>query len=165
MKNKNLENSASVMQPILFTKEQYKELLRAFASYALVKQSSILPDSETARLGDYIIDQGEKFGFEKIKMDEMDWFDQINDEVFEALFQYTQEETWQHLANLLASRDARDEIEEKTGLSAGELPEDMFMDSMAKRVQIYLKEFEKNGINNLTCNGISKKLKSEGYKE
>lgn len=146
------------MQPILFTKDQYKELLRAFGAYTLLKQSSILPDSETARLYGYIVEQGKKFGFEKIKMDEMDWFEEINDEVYEALFQYTQEEIWQNLANLFARRDAIKEIEEETGLSEEELPPDMFLDSMAKRVYMYIKEFEKNGINNLTCPNIQIKL-------
>lgn len=59
------------------------------------------------------------------------------------------------LAHILAQRDVRKEIEEKTGLSEQELPSDMFLDAMAKRVQVYLKEFEKNGINNMTvkCKG------------
>lgn len=152
------KNDTFEMQPILFTKDQYKELLRAFGAYTLLKQSSILPDSETARLYGYIVEQGKKFGYEKDKMDEMDWFEEINDEVYEALFQYTQEEMWQHLANLFARKDAINEIEEETGLSEEELPPDMFLDSMAKRIQIYLKEFEKNGINNLVCSDISKKL-------
>jgi len=152
------KNDTFEMQPILFTKDQYKELLRAFGAYTLLKQSSILPDSETARLYGYIVEQGKKFGYEKDKMDEIDWFEEINDEVYEALFQYTQEEMWQHLANLFARKDAINEIEEETGLSEEELPPDMFLDSMAKRIQIYLKEFEKNGINNLVCSDISKKL-------
>ena len=161
MKKKKTEKKIGedfAMQTILFTREQYKELLRAFGTYTLVKQSSILPDSETAKLYAYIIDQGKKFEFEKIKMDDMDWFEEINDEIFEALFQYTQEEMWQHLANLFARRDAIREIEEKTGLSRKELPLEMFLDSMAKRIRMYLKEFEKNGINNVICPLVQKNL-------
>lgn len=146
------------MQPILFTREQYKELLRAFGTYTLIKQTSIIPDPETGRLYNYIIDQGKKFGYEKNKIDEWDWFEEINDEVYESLFQYTQEETWHHLANLFARKDIINEIEEETGLSKEELPPDMFLDSMGKRIQIYLKEFEKNGINNIICSNIPKKL-------
>lgn len=158
MNNKNTKHNYFSLQPILFTKTQYKELIRAFSAYTLIKQSSIMPDSETAKLFWYIIEQGNKFGFEKSKTDEMQWFSEINDEIYEALFQYTQEEMWHHLANLFARRDAKKEIMEKTGLSEKELPPDMFLDSMAKRVQIYLEEFEKNGINNINCSGISKKL-------
>ncbi len=163
MKNKNAKNKSKesdnfAMQPILFTREQYKELIRAFSAYILIKQSSIMPDSETARLFGYIVEQGGKFGFERARMDEMEWFEEINDEIYEALFQYTQEEMWHHLANLFARRDAKNEIMEETGLSEMELPPEMFLDSMAKRIRIYLKEFEKNGINNLTCSNIKKKL-------
>ena len=158
MRNKKGVDSDFAMQPILFTRDQYKELLRAFSAYTLLKQSSILPNSETARLYQYIIEQEKKFGFEKVKMDEMDWLDEINEDVYEALFQYTQEETWQHLANLFARRDVKMEIEEETGLSEDEVPPEMFLDSMAKRVGMYLKEFEKNGINNLICPNIKQKL-------
>ena len=91
-------------------------------------------------------------------MDEMDWFEEINDNIYESLFQYTQEETWQHLANLFARRDAIKEIEDETGLSPEELPPEMFLDSMTKRIRMYLKEFEKNGINNLDCSNVPKKL-------
>ena len=146
------------MQPILFTREQYKELLRAFGTYALVRQSSILPDSKTATLFDYIIGQGKKFEFERKKMSDERWFEEINDEIFNDLFEYTQEEMWENLANLFARRDAVAEIEEKTGLSQEELPPDMFMDSMAKRIVLYLKEFQKNGINNVICPGVQKNL-------
>src|SRR3989344_8704151 len=144
------EDSGLALQPILFSKEQYKELLRAVGAYGLVKQSSIVPSLASGQFGDFLIEQGKKFGFEKISMDKMDWFDEINDEVFEALFQYTQEEMWQHLAHMLAQRDVRNEIDDKTGLSVSELPSDMFLDAMAMRVQMYLKEFEKNGIKNIT---------------
>jgi len=140
----------------LFTKEQYKELIRAFSTYTLIKQSSILPDSEVAKLFGHIVEQGKKFGFEKNEMDEMEWFEEINDDIFENLFQYTQEEMWRHLAGLFARKDAKEEIMNETGLSEEELPPDMFLDSMAKRIQIYLKEFEKNGINNLVCSGIKR---------
>lgn len=147
-----------VMQTILFSREQYKELLKAFGTYALVKQSSILPDSETERLFNYIIEQGKKFEFEKKKLSAEQWFEEINDSIFNDLFEYTQEEMWNHLANLFARRDAIKEIEEKTGLSKEELPPDTFLDSMAKRIQIYLKEFEKNGINNVICSNVEKNL-------
>jgi hypothetical protein len=164
MKKKNKKIKISkigedfAMQPILFTREQYKELLRAFGAYALVKQSSILPDSETARLFDYIIGQGKKFEFEIKKLSDWQWFEEINDQVFNDLFEYTQEEMWEHLANLFARRDVVAEIEEKTGLSEAELPPDMFLDSMAKRIVLYLKEFQKNGINNLECSNVKKNL-------
>lgn len=144
------EDDELALQPILFTKEQYKELLRAVGAYGLIKQSSTVPSLVSGQFGDFLINQGKKFGFDKISMNEMDWFDEVNDEVFEALFQYTQEEMWQHLAHLLAQRDVRNEIGDKTGLSEDELPSDMFLDAMAKKVQIYLKEFEKNGIKNIT---------------
>jgi hypothetical protein len=152
------ENKESYLQPILFTKDQYKELLRAISAYALIKQSATLPHIDATKLGDYLIEQGEKFGFEKLNMNELDWFDEINDEVFEALFDYTQEEMWQHLANLLARRDVKNEIEDKTGLSPQELPPDTFLDAMGKKVEIYLKEFENNGLNNVSvnCKGINK---------
>ena len=154
MKNKQKkENNDTTLQPILFTEEQYKELLRSIGAYALLKQSSIAPSLDPTGLDDYVMSQGEKFGFEKIKIDETDWFDEINAEVFESLFRYSQEEMWQHLANMLAQRDVRNEIEDKTGLDEAELPSGMFLDAMAKKVQMYLKEFEKNGINNIivTC--------------
>jgi len=149
------ENNGLALQPILFSKEQYKELLRAVGAYGLIKQSSVVPSLASGQFGDFLIEQGKKFGFEKISMDEIDWFDEVNDEVFEALFQYTQEEMWRHLAHLLAQRDVRNEIGDKTGLSEGELPSDMFLDAMAVKVQMYLKEFEKNGIKNITvsCKG------------
>src|SRR3990167_2920405 len=151
------EDNGSLLQPILFSKEQYKELLRAVGAYGLIKQSSVVPSLVSEQFGDFLIEQGKKFGFEKVSMDEMDWFDEINDEVFESLFQYTQEEMWQHLAHLLAQRDVRSEIEDKTGLSDNELPSDMFLDAIAGKVQMYLKEFEKNGIKNITvsCKGTS----------
>ncbi len=149
------EDDNFALQPILFTREQYKELLRAIGAYALVKQSATVPSVDPTGLGDYVMEQGKKFGFEKVKMDQMGWFDEVNDEVFQSLFQYTQGEMWHHLAHILAQRDVRKEIEEKTGLSEQELPSDMFLDAMGKRVQMYLKEFEKNGINNMTvkCKG------------
>lgn len=152
------ENNDSSIQPILFTKEQYKELLRAIGAYALLKQSSVVPNVDPTGLGDYITEQGTKFGFERAKMDDMDWFEEINDEVFDSLFQYTQDEMWQHLANILARRDVKNEIGDKTGLSEDELPPDMFLDAMGKKVQMYLKEFEKNGINNVRvdCKGADK---------
>lgn len=151
-------NSDLTLQPILFTKEQYKELLRAIATYALVKQSALVPYLDPTGLGDYVIEQGKKFGFEKVKMNQMDWFDEINDEVFQSMFQYTQDEMWHHLSHLLAQRDIRNEIGDATGLSESELPSDMFLDAMGKKVQMYLKEFEKNGINNVTvdCKGARK---------
>lgn len=144
------ENEELALQPILFTKGQYKELLRAVSAYGLIKQSSIVPSLVSGQFGDFLISQGKKFGFNKISMTKADWFDEVNDEVFEALFQYTQEEMWQHLAHLLAHKDVRNEIEDKTGLSDKELPTDMFLDAVAVRVQMYLKEFEKNGIKNIT---------------
>src|SRR3989344_358036 len=149
------EDSGLALQPILFSKEQYKELLRAVGAYGLIKQSSVVPSLVSGQFVDFLIEQGKKFGFEKISVDEMDWFDEINDEVFEALFRYTQEEMWQHLAHLLAQRDVRNEIDDVTGLSENELPSDMFLDAMAGKVQMYLKEFEKNGIKNITvsCKG------------
>jgi len=60
---------------------------------------------------------------------------------------------WQYLRLRI-----KEEIMAETGLSEAELPPDMFLDSMAKRVLLYLKEFEKNGINNLSCPGVKKKL-------
>ena len=84
------EDNGSLLQPILFSKEQYKELLRAVGAYGLIKQSSVVPSLVSEQFGDFLIEQGKKFGFEKVSMDEMDWFDEINDEVFESLFQYTQ---------------------------------------------------------------------------
>lgn len=143
------------LQPILFSKEQYIELLRAVGAYGLIKHSSVVPSLASGQFGDYLIEQGKKFGFEKVKMDRMDWFDEINDEVFESLFQYTQDEMWHHLANLLAHRDVKNEIGDKTGLSEKELPPDMFLDAMAGKVHMYLKEFEKNGTKNMTvlCEG------------
>lgn len=143
------ENDELALQPILFTKEQYRELLRAVGAYGLIKQSSVVPSLVSGQFSDFLIAQEKKFGFDKISMTKMDWFDEVNDEVFEALFQYTQEEMWQHLAHLLAHRDVRNEIEDKTGLSDKELPTDMFLDAVAVRVQMYLKEFEKNGIKNI----------------
>ena len=142
----------------MFTKEQYKELLRAISAYALIKQSAVLPHIDATKLGDYLMEQGGKFGFEKVNMNELDWFDEINDEVFEALFEYTQEEMWQHLANLLARRDVKTEIEEKTGLSEAELPPDTFLGAMGAKVEAYLKEFENNGMNNVRvdCAGADK---------
>lgn len=70
-------------------------------------------------------------------------------------FKYTQEEMWPHLANLLAQRDVKNEIGDATGLSEKELPPDIFLDAMARKVHMYLKEFEKNGIHNMTivCKG------------
>ncbi len=152
------ENVGSTLQPILFTKEQYKELLRAIGAYYLVKQSEVMPRLDPTGLGDYVIEQGKKFGFEKIKMDQMDWFDEINEEVFESLFQYTQNEMWHHLANILAQRDVRREIYGKTGFSDAELSADTFLDAMAKKIQMYLKEFEKNGMNNVSvvCKDVPK---------
>lgn len=144
------------MQAILFTREQYKELLRAFGMYALVKQSSTLPNLETAKLFDYIVEQGKKFEFERKKLSDEQWFEEINDQIFNDLFEYTQEEMWENLANLFARRDAVAEIEEKTGLSEEELPPEMFLDSMAKRIVLYLKEFQKNGINNVECLNVKK---------
>ncbi len=146
------ENDGMALQPMLFTKEQYKELLRAISAYALVKQSSAVPYIDPTGLGDYVMEQGKKFGFEKVKMDQMDWFDEINDEVFNSLFEYTQEEMWHHIAHILAERDVRSEIEGTTGLSEKELPSDMFLDAMAGKIHRYLTEFEKNGINNVTVN-------------
>ena len=154
------ENNELALQPILFTKEQYKELLRAVGAYGLIKQSAVVPSLASGQFGDFLIDQGEKFGFEKVSMDEMDWFDEINDEVFESLFQYTQEEMWQHLAHLLAQRDVRSEIDDKTGLSESELPSDTFLDAMAIKVEMYLKEFEKNGIKNITVSAKGAHLPS-----
>ena len=144
------EHNGLALQPILFTKNQYKELLRAVSAYGLVKQSAVIPSLASGQFGDFLIEQGKKFGFDKISMNKMDWFDEINEEVFEALFQYTQEEMWRHLAHLLAQRDVRNEIDDATGLSESELSSDMFLDAMAGKVQMYLKEFEKNGIKNIT---------------
>lgn len=138
------------LQPILISKEQYKELLRAVAAYQLMKQASAVPDRKTAEIGAYIIEQGNKFGFEKIKINEMDWFDQINEEVFELLFEYSQEEMWQHLANMLAHRDAK---EGARGLDKNLIDEetkgDLYFDIMGHRVQKYLKEFAQNGPKNI----------------
>ena len=151
MKDKSKkENGDMALQPILFTKGQYKELLRAISAYALVKQSATVPYIDPTGLGDYVMEQGRKFGFDKVKMNQKDWFEEVNDEVFESLFQYTQEEMWHHLAHILAQRDVRKEIEDKTELSEKELPSDMFLDAMAGKVNLYLEEFEKNGINNVT---------------
>lgn len=138
------------LQPILFTGEQYKELLRAVSMYTLVKQGGVLPYTDPTRLMDSVLKQGEKFEFEKSKMDEMKWFQVINDEVFNALADYTEDEMWQVLAQMLAHRDVAHEIGEATGLSEEEMPPDMFFDGMMKRVAEYLKEFEKNGINNVS---------------
>ena len=97
-------NNELTLQPILFNKEQYKELLRAVGAYGLIKQSAVVPSLASGQFGDFLINQGKKFGFEKVSTDEMDWFDEINDEVFEALFEYTQEEMWPHLAHLMSRR-------------------------------------------------------------
>lgn len=63
---------------------------------------------------------------------------------------------WKDLAYLFARRDAVAEIDEKMGLLEEELPPETFPDSMAKRVRMYLKEFQKNGINNLECSNVKK---------
>ena len=55
----------SNLQHILFSKEQYQELLRLFSLYALVKQKSPTPLLTTEEFGRYIYSQGGKFGFEK----------------------------------------------------------------------------------------------------
>ncbi len=139
------------LQPILVTKDQYKEILRALAAYQLIKKVSTVPDFKTAEVGAYIIEQGNKFGFEKVKMGDMDWFDEINEEVFELLFNYSQEEMWQHLANMLAHRDAK---EGAGGLDKNLIDEetkgDLYLDMMGHRVQKYLKEFAQNGPKNIT---------------
>ncbi|HEY4508965.1 MAG TPA: hypothetical protein VJC13_01630 [Candidatus Paceibacterota bacterium] len=143
------QNNNSSLQPILFTREQYKELFRAISIYALIKQSSAMPYLDPTGLGDYIMQQGEKFGFGKVKENEADWFDEVEEEVFENIFNYAQGEMFHHLAHMLADRDISMEIEDGTGLSEDELPSSMFMDAVAKRVDMYLKEFEKNGIDNI----------------
>ena len=139
------------LQPILLTKEQYKELLRAINTYAFVKQSGSIPDLKSAELGAYLMDQGSKFGFEKEKMDKMEWFDQINDEVFGALFDYVQEEVWRNLASVLASRDTKREFEDR-GIPHEKASTDDFLDATGVKVQKYLKEFEQNGVKNLSLN-------------
>lgn len=152
------ENSDILLQPILFTREQYEELLRAISAYAMIKRSPDDPFKDPTGLGDYLMDQGVKFGFEKTKENEPDWFDDVEKELFEAMFEYTEQEMWHHLAHALADRDISAEIEDKTGLGEDELPSNMFMDAIAKRVHMYLKEFEKNGIDNVSvkCAGVDK---------
>ena len=142
----------SNLQHILFSKEQYQELLRLFSLYALVKQKSPTPLLTTEEFGDYIYKQGGKFGFEKSKMDDMDWFEKINNDVFESLFHYSQHEAWEHLANRLAHRDATEASNNTNSIMDKEMKEELFLDIMAKRLEFYLDEFSKNGIKNLRLN-------------
>ena len=142
----------SNLQHILFSVEQYQELLRLFSLYALVRQKSPTPMLTTAEFGDYIYKQGDKFGFDKSKIDDMDWFEKINEDVFESLFHYSQHEAWEHLANRMAHRDATEASNNPDTILDKKMQEDLFLDIMAKRLEFYLDEFSKNGIRNLRLN-------------
>lgn len=140
------------LQPIFLSKDQYQELLKAISMYALVKQASPVPAIASEEFGDYIMGQGNKFGFEKAKTNDMDWFEKVNEEVFEALFHYSQHEAWEHLANRLAHRDAKIATGASGNILDKEMQSDLFLDIMGKRLEIYLDEFSKNGIKNVVMN-------------
>jgi hypothetical protein len=157
MENKNKKNKkeemgeSSVMQPILFTSGQYREMVKAFNTYSVLLRNVITPKSEIIKLFAYAISQSEKFGFEKLKEMESDWFEKIGNESNEIIYEYEQDNMWRNMAVLFARKDALKEIQEKTGLPREKLPEDMPLEKMDERIAVYLKEFAENGIQNIIC--------------
>ena len=146
--SKSLKNNSD-LQPIFLSKEQYQELLRLVALYGLVKQASPTPTLIAGQFGDYILKQGEKFGIEQSKMDEMEWFQKITEDVFDSLFHYSQHQAWEHLANRMAHRDARQATDGTEKTLDEQMQSDLFLDIMGKQLEVYLDEFSKNGIKNL----------------
>ena len=139
----------SELQSILLSKDQYLELLKATSMYALVKEASLNPLHSGREFADYVYDQGKKFGLEKTMATDMEWFEKVTDDVFESLFDFSEQQSWEHFAANLARRDAKIATGATEETMDNEMQTDLFFDIMGKREQAYLEEFGKYGIKNV----------------